>query len=410
MDMSADAKEDHSRLNEQLWSIYQADVASARGLDENAVGQFVSELVSNIAAAGGDFAVAAVENRLVDGLKTRKQVRDLFIDRVGPDPDYADGHVATDMYDYLAQMRLLRGAKPHASNVAIVVASGEITFGSPPPGMVGSDSTSSLLRQALEDDSVAAVVLRVDSPGGSVFAADVIGSEIEALQAAGKPVVASMGSVAASGGYWIAASADKIFASPATITGSIGIFGMFPTFQRSIEALGMNVDGIGSTAWAGEFRPDREMSEQAKSFFQLMIEDGYDDFISRVASYRDMDKSAVDSIGQGRVWVGKDALDNGLVDELGELDDAIVAAAEFAGLEKDGYGLRHIKQELTPMEQFLIDVLGAAESVGIDPAAPVPGNSRLQSIAAKIEAAIVPLLSFDDPRGIYAHCLCEITN
>ncbi|HNP34958.1 MAG TPA: signal peptide peptidase SppA [Woeseiaceae bacterium] len=408
MDMSSEAREDLSRLTDQLWTMYKSDVTTARGLDEGAVDDFVESLVDNIAAAGGGFAEAALAHRLVDGLMTRNEISDLLVAKVGADKEAPDGHVAAAMYDYIAQMRLLQGTGLQAENVAVIVASGEITFGSPPPGMTGADSTSKLLKKALDDDSVAAVVFRVDSPGGSVFASDVIGNEIARLQEAGKPVVASMGSTAASGGYWISAGADEIFASPATVTGSIGIFGMFQTFQRSMEALGINVDGIGSTTWAGEFRPDRAMSEHAKALFQSIIEDGYDDFITRVATYRGMEKSAVDAIGQGRVWTGQDAMDNGLVDELGDLEDAIAAAARLAGLDEGEYGVRHIGQELTPTEQLLIDIFGAASTMGVDLHAFAPRSSRLQAIAGKLESLIEPLLRFDDPQGVYAHCLCQI--
>ncbi len=408
MDMSEAAREDASRLTEQLWSMYQADVERARGLEEGAVGDFTDRLLEHVAAANGDIAMAAVENGLIDGLRTRKEIRDLFIGMVGEDTDFYDGHVATPMRDYLAQMRLLHGTDLKNRNVAVIVASGEITFGSPAPGMIGADSTSKLLQRALHDERIAAVVLRVDSPGGSAFASDVIGNEIAALQAAGKPVVASMGSTAASGGYWIAAGADQIFANPSTVTGSIGIFGMFQTFQRSIEVLGLNVDGVGSTIWSGEFRPDRAMSEQAKALFQALINDGYDDFISRVAMHRGMNKSEVDAIAQGRVWTGNDALQNGLVDELGDLDEAIEAAASLASLKEGQFGVQTIRQELTPAQQFLIDILGTVRSTGVDIDSLTPRPGRLEALAGKVETALQPLLRFDDPKGVYAHCFCDI--
>jgi len=406
MDMSDEAREDLTRLTEQLWSMYVADVRAARGLDERSMIDFTDGLVESVAATGGDIAAAAFDAGLVDGLRTRREVRDALIDVVGSDSEFPDAPVMTAMYDYLAQMRLLNPVDLKDRNVAVVVASGDITFGAPSPGAIGADSTGELLRRALNDDSVAAVVLRIDSPGGSTFASDVIGNEVLALQAAGKPVVASMSSVTASGGYWIASSADAIYARPSTITGSIGIFGMFQTFQRSIEALGINVDGVGSTAWAGEFRPDREMSEQAKALFQLMVNDGYDDFVSRVARYRGMDEDDVDAIGQGRVWTGTDALANGLIDELGDLDDAVSAAAELAGLAEGDYGVRTIRRELSPTEQLLLDLMSVGRSAGLDfgkPASP----TRLEQVAGRLEAELEPLFRFDDPKGIYSHCLCE---
>ena len=310
-----------------------------------------------------------------------------MIDKVGEDKEFPDAHRAADMYEYLAQMRLLKGVDTQDQNIAVIVASGEITSGSPPPGTIGADSTSKLLRRALNDESVAAVVFRVDSPGGSKLASDLIASEVAALQAAGKPVVASMSSTAASGGYWITVGADRIIASPATVTGSIGIFGMIPTFQRTMDALGVAVDGAGSTIWTGEFRLDREMSEQAKQLVQTLIEDGYDDFISRVASHRNMDKTEVDAIGQGRVWTGIDAVENGLVDELGTLDDAIAAAAELANLEPGEYGRKPFRTELSPTEQIIVDFLSFGKTLGIDPAGFTRRPSRLERLAARLESA-----------------------
>lgn len=406
MTMSDDAREDVSRLTDQLWRMYAADVESARALDDGAIDRFSNDLLGLLQIADGDMAAVALNQGLVDGLRTRKEVRAQLIEIVGEDKEFADEHESTDMHDYLAQMQLLKGDKAREQNVAIVVASGEITFGSPSPGSIGADSTSRLLRRALNDESVAAVVLRVDSPGGSAFASDVIANEVVALQAAGKPVVASMSSTAASGGYWIAAGADLIFASPSTITGSIGIFGMFPTYQRSIDALGIAVDGVGSTIWAGEFRPDRPMSEHAQQLFQMVIDEGYDDFISRVAINRGMDEAEVDAIGQGRVWTGVDAIDNGLVDELGGLDDAVAAAAELADLVDGEYGEMTIRTELSPTEQLIIDLLSAAKTAGVDPSDFSRQPSRLQQLAAKLEAVIAPLTRFDDPKGVYAHCLC----
>ena len=168
-----------------------------------------------------------------------------------------------------------------------------------------------------------------------------------------------MSGVAASGGYWISAEADQIFAAPSTITGSIGILGMFPTYQRTAAYLGVNVDGVGSTPWAGELRPDREMSDHAKQVFQQVINHGYDEFLSHVAGGRDMSVEAVDEVAQGRIWSGVDALNYGLVDQLGDLDDAIVAAAEAAGLEEGSYGsFDDRRAQLSATEQMILDFLG----------------------------------------------------
>ncbi|HEX5787718.1 MAG TPA: signal peptide peptidase SppA, partial [Woeseiaceae bacterium] len=407
MDMSEEAREDLSRLTGQLWAMYQADVVAARGLEDDAISDFTDRLLAHVAAAGGDMARAAVDHGLVDGTLTHEAIRDRFVDVVGEDAEMPDAYAAVDMYEYLRHVRLLEPLALGAKNVAVIIASGDITVGSPPPGMIGSESTTELLRRALNDESVAAVVLRIDSPGGSTFASDVISSAVQELQEAGKPVVASMGSVAASGGYWIATSADAIYASPSTITGSIGIFGMFPTFQRSLDALGLNVDGVGSTRWADAFRVDREMPEHVRELFQLIIADGYDDFLTRVAHYRGMEKETVDSIGQGRVWTGVDALEKGLVDALGNLEDAVAAAAGLAGLDEGDYAVQFIRQELTPTEQFLIDLMSVGRAFGVDPGSLATRPSGLTKLAARVESALEPLMRFNDPKGVYSHCLCE---
>jgi protease-4 len=405
-DMSDASREAASHLTDQLWEMYRADVVNARGLEDGDVQNFAENLLQHVQAADGDIAAAAVNHGMVDDLLTRQQLNERFIGIVGSDEQQDSEYQATDMRAYLQQKRMLQGADIREDNVAVIVASGEITFGSTASGTIGSESTSALLRRARHDDSVRAVVLRVDSPGGSSFASDVIANEIGALQDAGKPVVASMSSLAASGGYWISAGADRILASPSTITGSIGIFGMLPTYQRSLDALGVNVDGTGSTQWAGEFRGDREMSEQAKQLFQTVINDGYDDFLTRVASNRGMEIAEVDKIAQGRVWTGVDALHNGLVDELGSLDDAILVAANLADLADDEYGVKPIAIELSPTEQLLIDLMGTSRRLGLDGLVFSHEPGVLEELMAGFEKAIGPMLSFDDPKGVYAHCLC----
>jgi protease-4 len=307
--------------------------------------------------------------------------------------------------DYLAQMRATHGEAPAEENVAVIVAAGEILDGEQPPGTVGGDSTAELLRRARQDKTVKAVVLRVDSPGGSAFASEVIRNEILSLKEAGKPVVASMGSVAASGGYWISMAADRIYASSTTITGSIGIFGMFPTFQRSLAYLGISTDGIGTSKWAGQLRSDRELSEDAKELIQVVIDDGYEDFISRVALHRDLKKEEVDRVAQGQVWTGAQALDFGLIDELGNLDAAVAGAAELASLKPDTYGLKYFEKELTPAEQLFLRLIGGARATGLEPGGLFGEPSPVERLAGDLASALSPLLRFNDPNGVYAYCL-----
>jgi len=408
MDMSPEDRESRSRLLGQFWKMYQADVVAARGLPDGAVNDYSQNLVEYVASANGDIAQAALDRGLVDELLGRAALRELLQGYAGVDSDDESMYSAVHMSDYLGQINLLRGDRPQSENIAIIVAAGDILDGSQSPGTIGGDSTAALMRRALTDDSVKAVVLRVDSPGGSVFASEVIAQEIVALQEAGKPVVASLGSVAASGGYWISVVADKVIASPSTVTGSIGIFGMIPTFQRSLEFVGVATDGVGTTPWSGELRPDRKMAEHTKQLFQMVIEDGYNDFISGVAEHRELEKAYVDSIGQGQVWTGNEAFENGLVDQLGTFDDAVDAAAELAGLNDGEYGQKLIEKQLTPTEQMILDFLTIVRATGIDPEALVSEPAAIEVFADRFQALLSNVDRFNDPKGMYSHCFCGL--
>lgn len=408
MDMSPEDRESRRRLIDQFWTMYQDDVVAARGLPEGAINDYSQNLLQYVESANGDISQAAVDRGLVDELLGRPQVRELLQSYVGVDSDDDSTYSSVHMYDYINQMNLLHGQRLEAENIGVVVAQGDILDGSHPPGTIGGDSTAALLRRALTDESVKAVVLRVDSPGGSVFASEVIAEEIRALQAAGKPVVASMGGIAASGGYWISVVADRVIANPSSVTGSIGIFGMIPTFQRTLRMVGVATDGVGTTPWSGELRPDREMSEHTRQLFQLVIEDGYDDFISGVAEHRELDKDYVDSIAQGQVWTGNDAFENGLVDQLGDLDDAVAAAAELAGLAQGEFGEKLIEKQLTPTEQMILDILSVLRVTGIDPARFVEAPSPVEVITNRLLKLVADVARFNDPGNVYSHCLCEI--
>ncbi len=407
VDMSPEDRESRTRLIDQLWSKYQRDIAEARALDEGAVMDFAEKLLEHLADQDGDLAQVAVALGFIDELVTREELRGKIVQYAEADDDSDRGYKAAGLDEYLAQMRLLEGPRPRERNVAVVIASGEILNGTQPPGTIGGESTANLLRRARVDDSVKAVVLRVDSPGGSSFASEQIRNEIEALKAAGKPVVASMSSLAASGGYWISMAADKIYASETTITGSIGIFGMFPTFQRSLDTIGITSDGVGTTRWAGQFRADREMSDDSRRLIQSVINRGYDDFISRVAKHRDLDKAAVDEVAQGQVWTGMDALDFGLIDAIGEFEDSIEAAAELAEISDD-YGHKFFEKKLSPTEQMIVDLLSSVDRFGVDVTGLSPARSVAERLAGLWDDAVAPLLRFDDPKDIYAHCFCAM--
>src|SRR5690606_21172104 len=250
---SPESKEADLYWMNDLWQRYLADVAAARGLDPAQLAAGIDQLPAGLAAAGGDLAKYALEQKLVDGLMTREQVLELLAERGVADEDSDLGVRSIGLAGYLQQLDAKRMPLDKRPQVAVIVAAGEITGGDQPAGSIGGESTSALLRQARDDDDVKAVVLRVDSPGGEVFASEQIRREVALLKEAGKPVVVSMGDLAASGGYWISMNADRIYADPSTITGSIGIFGLIPNFTRSLDKVGVHTDGVGTTRYAGAF-------------------------------------------------------------------------------------------------------------------------------------------------------------
>jgi protease-4 len=305
--------------------------------------------------------------------------------------------------DYLTATKQI-SAPSVKDKVGIVVAKGTIYNGSRTPGEIGGDSTAKLLKQAREDDKIKAIVLRVDSPGGSAFASEVIRNEIEAIRESGKPIIVSMSSMAASGGYWISASTDEIWAAPTTITGSIGIFGMLTTFENSLAELGINTDGVGTTELAG-FSPNRALNPLMGQVIQTSVEHGYDQFISLVAKERDMTKEQVDSIAQGRVWSGKKAFELGLVDKLGYYQDAIDSAAEHA--ELTDYDVTFVTKPLTPYQLFVNNLFNAyAPSVEI---APSKASNDMMSMFKRIMTETETWTQLNDPVGMYLYCYeCDV--
>jgi protease-4 len=293
------------------------------------------------------------------------------------------------------------------SKVAVIVASGTILDGPQPPGTIGGDSTAELIRQARADEAVKALVLRVDSGGGSAFASDIILRELERFQETERPVVVSMGSVAASGGYWIAMSADEIWASPTTLTGSIGVGATIPTFPRALERIGVHVDGIGTTALAGALDITRPLGENVTGLLDLSIRHTYADFVRKVAEHRERSVEEIDAAAHGRVWVGTDALERGLVDRLGTMAQAIESAAELAGLESGTYMLEYFEQQLGFAERFVL-ALTAKVVAGIDRLVALPRWPA--TLTQVLESTLEPMAFIDrlnDPRGIYAYCFCD---
>jgi len=404
-DMAPSEREESSVWLEALWNAYSQDVTRARSMPANALNEYIAQEPAALAAVSGDAAKLALQRGLVTALKSRRQVADDLKGLVGEDPDNHSFN-SIGMSQYLAAARSKRVLKSKSdARVGIVVASGEILDGHQPPGTIGGESTADLLRQARYDTTVKAVVLRVDSPGGSMFASEQILREVQALRKAGKPVVVSMSTYAASGGYYISAAANQIFASPTTLTGSIGVFSVVPTFQHTLEKLGVKVDGIGTTPLAGDMRMERTLGPAARQILQTSVEHAYAEFLMRVSEGRKKSVTDVDKIAQGRVWAGVDAQRIGLVDTLGGLKDASDAAAKLAEMGSD-YDAEYIESEMTLREELLMQLrsesLQLARTMGL--IAPRSEFDRALDPVLEQARAIARL---NDPRGLYAYCWCR---
>jgi protease-4 len=404
-DMSPEARTANEAWLGELWSQYKSDVAAARGMDVSNFDEKTEQILVKFEAADSDFAQYALQNGWVDALRTRNEFRNEMVELLGESDDDA-GYNTISYRNYLdaitSPIPLPESSK---DKVAIVVAKGTILDGNQKPGTIGGDSTAALLRKARLDDNVKAVVLQVDSGGGSVFGSEVIRREVELVKEAGKPIVASMATYAASGGYWISASTDKIIAEPSTVTGSIGIFGMITTFENSLEYLGVRTDGVGTTDFAG-MTPTRALTPGMKQVIQMNIERGYERFINLVATERNMTPEAVDEIAQGRVWIGTQALELGLVDELGGLEDAVSAAAQLAGMED--YDTKYIVRELSEQELFWQNLMNSGTSVlanfNIE-----PQQSAIQDLMSKVDSDLKRFTQLNDPLAAYAMCMeCSV--
>ncbi|MDO3382101.1 signal peptide peptidase SppA [Gilvimarinus algae] len=391
-DMSDASRQHNSQWLNSLWDHYTSRVEALRSLPVGAVNDLIANSDRALAEARGDAAQMALNAGLVDKVASRQQTRAELIELFGYDKQ-ADSFQSVDWYRYLGHEKHL--PLPGKSYVGLINATGPIYEGEQPPATVGSDTLIQLLRQVRDDSSIKALVIRIDSPGGSAFASEVIRAEIVTTRDAGIPVIVSMGSVAASGGYWIATAADEIWALPTTITGSIGVFSLIPTLEESLKKLGIHSDGVSTTPLAGALNPTRPLTEDAARVMQLSVDSIYQRFLSTVAESRGLTLEQVDRIGQGRVWSGARAAELGLVDKLGTLEDALAAAAQYA--ELDGWEIREISPPLTPTEQLLQQLAGVGVTL------PMPDVlGQWQALGKYLPSA--KLWDFA-PRQVYAHCL-----
>ncbi len=395
-DMSVAAQEANLGWIQVLWDEYLDQIARLRGIDKTKLNQYIDHYPELLANTGSDAGMLAVEQGLVDQLMSRQQWRDELQDLVGSDErDFQQ----IDFRNYLLAAEIpIPTLNPGTDKIAVIIAKGTIYDGEQPAGSIGSDSVSALIKQAREDDRVKALVMRIDSPGGSATAAEQIRYELELTQQAGKPVVASMATYAASGGYWISATANQILASPTTITGSIGTFLLFPTFNQSLAEIGVYSDGIGTNVLSGALNPLQSLNPALQQILDLAINNTYRQFISLVARGRDMTPAAVDRVAQGRVWAGTTALDLGLIDAIGGLEDAIDSAATLAGLNE--FETLYLEKQLSPKERLLSELLKG----GTDVAARVIDTKSL-TLVTQFRSEFDDLLRMSQEPGIYLQCL-----
>ena len=396
-DMSDEEREVVSRWLEGLWATYTELAESGRELPAGTLDQFIASFAAQLDASDNDLAETMLAAGWVDMLADHAQMEDALAEWVGVTDE--DGYAEVISLDrYVEDVKMSRSlTEENLPLIAIIPVEGTLMPGDSEEGMAGSDTINGYIDTALEAEDLAAIVLRVNSPGGSVFASDLIRRKLREVADADISIVVSMGTIAASGGYWIAAEADEIWALPTTLTGSIGAFSAFPTIEGIVEYIGVTVDGVGTTPLAGAASLNRGLSPEMASIVQALAYGAYDDFIELVASGRDMSEQAVREVADGLVWTGAEAAERGLVDELGGLDEAVAAAARLAGVEE----WRTARTRLPPsFESVLLQEL--SRSFGMV-AAPLGG--WFESLVSAFKPAIKSLSSLRDPMHVYAQCL-----
>ncbi|EAB2647443.1 signal peptide peptidase SppA [Salmonella enterica] len=394
-DMSPAAREADSRWIGELWQNYLHTVSANRQISPQQLFPGAQAIIDGLTSVGGDTAKYALDHKLVDALASSADVEKALTKQFGWSKT-ENNYRAISYYDYS-----LKTPADTGGTIAVIFANGAIMDGEETPGNVGDDTTASQIRDARLDPKVKAIVLRVNSPGGSVNASEVIRAELAAARAAGKPVVVSMGGMAASGGYWISTPANYIVASPSTLTGSIGIFGVINTVENSLSSIGVHSDGV-STSPLADISMTKALSPEVQQMMQLSIEYGYKRFITLVADARKRTPEHIDKIAQGHVWTGEDAKANGLVDSLGDFDDAVAKAAELAKLKQ--WHLDYYQDEPTVLDMVMDSMTGSVRAMlpeAIQAMLPAP----LVSAANTVKAEGDKLAAFNDPQNRYAFCL-----
>jgi protease IV len=398
-DMSPEEREITSRWLNNLWGQFTAIVETQRKLAPGAINDYVNNFSSQLQGKGGDTAQLALQVGLVDKLLGRTEGNEYLVDLVGAKND--DGlYEAVEFERYVARKRPLHLGVEEGDRIAVITAEGSIVPGEQPPGTIGGDSLAALIRGAVEGEGVKAIVLRVNSGGGSMFASEIIRQQVLYARSKNIPVVISMGAVAASGGYYIAADADEIWATPSTITGSIGVFAAFPTFEELMGRAGIHTDGVGTTELAGSLRADRPLNPQLVDALNSGVAFAYKTFVDIVAKGREMQPADVDLLAQGRVWSATDALESRLIDKVGTLEDAIAAAAARANI-KD-YQVEYVELPMSPRDMLLKQLANRAVSLNGWTAS---ASATLSMLLGPVREAAQELATLQDPRHLYVRCL-----
>ena len=402
--MSQEVKEETQLLLSDLWRFYTSEIELLRSLDQGRIDDYANSLHLAMKEHNGDAARVAKVFGLIDIIASRTEIYDHLNDLIpGSDGEFN----SIDMDSYLTNTRISKEKISDNNNqIAVVVASGTIMDGQQPEGTIGGDTLAGIFGNLEDNKNIKAVVLRIDSGGGSAFASEIIRDSISSIQKKGMPIIVSMGSIAASGGYWIAAEADHVLAMSTSVTGSIGVWGVIPDLSNSLANLGIYYDGVTTSKTAFRAQIQQPLSQSSKEIIQASVDGTYSRFLNLVASGRNSTQEKIHKIAQGRVWTGNQALDNGLIDELGDLNDAVEVAAEIAGL--DNYQVTYPRKEMTPFETILTELIVKVQSVSRGNKAISSRESELtksfQFYANTLFQPLKMITSLNDPKGIYLYC------
>ena len=416
---SQDALRADAHVYDALWGLYTSRVEKARNLAAGSIDQNMAKLPEALVSAHGNAAQLALDWKWLDGLQTFETLRETLKQEVGVNEKIQSFRQVGWKEFLVSEIVKVKG-----DHIAIVVAEGEISDGRAPAGKIGGLSTSERIRQATEDKETKAIVLRVNSPGGSVLGSELIREQLQIAKHKGKPVVISMGNLAASGGYWISMASDVIIADPATITGSIGVFALLPTGEGLMSKIGVNTGGYQTSWLSGAYDPRKALDPRVQSLVQSSVSHIYADFIGKVAQTRKLGLAEADALSQGRVWTGAQALDNQLIDRLGSFSDAVDAArvlvSKTQGAESKSKELpiKYVGPKTSAFDKLAQKFIGhlgltADESNAASNWRVVSGHlgsdALLLNELGRELAWLQSVIEKKQPFGAVSHCLCDVS-